>query len=126
MSQALAAQGGLSLLDAWGGGGEMKQVLAAALGLGFQVGVAMPHSRSQESEADEMGLVMMARAGFDPAEAVALWEKMATLGSSGPEFLSTHPAPKNRAKALAGQLPEVRPLYRQAQQAGRQPVCVIR
>ena len=98
MSEAMAAQGTLSLVDAYLGGDDndtSKQLIVGALGLGYQFGLAMPHSRTQESEADTIGLVYLAKAGFDPTAAVNLWEKMAARGESGPEFLSTHPAPTN-------------------------------
>lgn len=123
MSQALAAQGGLGLLQAWEGGGEAKAAILAALGVGYDLGVARPHSRTQESEADEIGLVFMAKAGFDPQQAVGLWQKMATLGDAGPEFLSTHPSPANRAKALTELQPTAQPHYQAARSAGRNPNC---
>ncbi|MBX2812670.1 MAG: M48 family metallopeptidase [Myxococcales bacterium] len=123
MSEALAAQSGLGLLAAYQGGGETKQVLLAALGLGYDLGIAKPHSRTQESEADQIGLVMMAKAGFDPGQAVALWQKMATRGNSGPEFLSTHPAPSKRAQALKALQSQAKPHYNQAVAAGRRPQC---
>lgn len=123
MSEAMAAQGALSLLEAYEGGGENKELLLGALGLGYQYGRAMPHSRTQETEADEIGLVLMAKAGYDPQDAVALWRKMAQRGDAGPEFLSTHPAPENRAKALTEQQSEVQPLFSRARAAGRNPTC---
>lgn len=124
MSQALLAQGGLGLLEAYQGGGEAKNALLVALGVGYDLGIAKPFGRTQESEADEIGLVLMAKAGFNPADAVRLWQKMATLGKSGPEFLSTHPAPENRAKALTALQPRARVFYNQATAAGRTPRCV--
>lgn len=123
MSSAMAAQGTLSILGAWELGGETKQALLAALGLGYDLGIARPHSRTQESESDTIGLVMMAKAGFDPAEAVKLWQKMGANGSGLPEFLSTHPSPESRAKALTEQQAEATPLYEQARRAGRVPSC---
>lgn len=123
VSESTLAETGLSILGAWEGGGENKQLLLGALGLGYQFGRALPHSRAQESEADTIGLVFMARAGFDPQASVRLWEKMAGRGEAGPEFLSTHPAPQNRAAALAEQVAEVRPVYEEARAAGRTPTC---
>jgi predicted Zn-dependent protease len=75
----------------------------------------LPHSREQESEADIMGLELMARAGYDPNAAVNVWKKMiAAEKSSPPEFLSTHPAPGNRIAELQAMVPKVLPLYQSA------------
>lgn len=97
---------------------------AAALGLGAQVGILLPFSRIQESEADTLGQRYMAQAGFDPRAAVTLWEKMgAQGGSKPPAFLSTHPSSGNRAKALNQQAQQLLPAYQQARSNGRAPVC---
>lgn len=75
----------------------------------------LPHSREQESEADIMGLELMARAGYDPHSAVSVWQKMlAAEKSSPPQFLSTHPAPGNRIAELQARIPKVLPLYQAA------------
>jgi predicted Zn-dependent protease len=73
----------------------------------------LPFSRDQESEADTIGLELMARAGYDPRAALTLWNKMsnAESGGSTPKFLSTHPAPKERIKEIEKNLPRVLPLY---------------
>jgi predicted Zn-dependent protease len=72
----------------------------------------LPFSRDQESEADQIGLELMARAGYDPRAALTLWNKMnAAASSSQPKFLSTHPAPKERIKDIEKNLPRVMPLY---------------
>jgi len=77
-----------------------------------QVTFQLPFSRDQESEADQIGLELMARAGYDPRAAVTLWNKMSAAASSGqPKFLSTHPAPKERIKDIEKNLPRVLPLY---------------
>jgi predicted Zn-dependent protease len=77
-----------------------------------QVTFQLPFSRDQESEADRIGLELMARAGYDPRAALTLWEKMARAESSGtPKFLSTHPAPQERIKGIEKNLPRVLPLY---------------
>jgi predicted Zn-dependent protease len=77
-----------------------------------QVTFQLPFSRDQESEADQIGLELMARAGYDPRAAVTLWNKMSAAASSGqPKFLSTHPAPKDRIKDIEKNLPRVLPLY---------------
>ena len=87
--------------------------IMAAIGLGVQVGVQLPFSRTHESEADEIGLVLMAKAGFRPEEAVALWRNMeaASGGQRQPEFLSTHPAPQTRISELTDLLPAAKPHY---------------
>jgi predicted Zn-dependent protease len=77
-----------------------------------EVTFQLPFSREQESEADTIGLELMARAGYDPHAAVTLWNKMSAAASSGqPKFLSTHPAPKDRIKDIEKNLPRVMPLY---------------
>lgn len=85
----------------------------AALGLGYQVGVQLPFSRGDESAADEIGLVLMAEAGYDPREAPAFWERMiaATGGAGMPQFLSTHPNPENRIKRLQELMPNAVEIY---------------
>ena len=94
------------------------------LGLGAQVGVLVPFSRVQESEADRMGLALMARAGFDPHQAVTLWQNMEQPGgASPPQFLSTHPSHATRVKELQARMGEVMPQYEQARQSGKQPHC---
>ena len=80
--------------------------------LAGDVGLSLPHSRTQESEADKIGLELMARAGYNPNAAVTLWQKMqAQAGGSGPQFLSTHPSSTNRIKEMQALLPTVMPLY---------------
>jgi predicted Zn-dependent protease len=75
------------------------------------VAIALPNSRESESEADQIGIELAARAGYDPGAAVTLWEKMAKLGGKVPEFLSTHPSPENRAARLKELGVRVQPLY---------------
>lgn len=80
--------------------------IAGALGLGAQYGLILPYSRTQELEADTIGLRLMANAGYDPGEAVALWQAMARAREGAPpEFLSTHPAPASRIRRIEAQLP---------------------
>ncbi len=84
-------------------------------GMVAELGILRPHSRTQESEADEVGLRMAAAAGFDPRAAVSLWQKMAAAGGGRiPEFLSTHPSPENRQQHLAQLAQELMPIYEAA------------
>lgn len=100
------------------------QLLLGALGLGAQFGVLMPFSRIQEAEADVTGLELMARAGFDPREAIQLWHNMAQTGRpSPPEWLSTHPSHASRIQEIERQLPRAMPLYEAARAHGRVPRC---
>jgi predicted Zn-dependent protease len=96
----------------------------AALGVGAQ-GVVLKFSRTQESEADDLGLKKMAMAGFDPRQSVPLWQNMeaASEGSRPPEFLSTHPNPETRIADLQRRIPEYLPLAEQAHKQGRNPHC---
>ncbi len=96
----------------------------ALLGLGAQVGILLPYSRSHESEADRIGLELMARAGFEPGASVELWRNMSRVGGGRPpELLSTHPAPETRIRALRAQVPSAAKLFREARAAGRAPAC---
>jgi metalloendopeptidase OMA1, mitochondrial len=101
-----------------GGSSHQKGMLMAALGLGAQVGVALPFSRGNESEADQMGLLYMARAGYDPREAVEFWRRFSGEGGSLPKFLSTHPPSEERMKALAEQVPKAMGEYGRSAQYG--------
>lgn len=88
---------------------------AGLLGLGATVGVLLPYSRLQESEADRLGLIYMAKAGYDPAAARDLWVRMAEAGKGRgkpPEILSTHPADATRIRQIEQWLPEARTYYR--------------
>ncbi|RBP84280.1 M48 family peptidase [Marinomonas rhizomae] len=90
-----------------------KIAIFQALGLGAQVGIILPFSRSHESEADLLGLEYMAKAGFDPRESVQLWRNMSARGESKtPELMSTHPSNANRIKDLTANLPNNLPTYK--------------
>ncbi len=120
ISQQMAVQGGLSVVDALIGNAQTTQIA----GLGAQLGVLLPFSRVHEQEADRLGLEIMARAGFDPRQAVTLWQNMQQYGGAAPpEFLSTHPASGNRMADLNNRMPQVMPLYEQARAEGRAPQC---
>jgi predicted Zn-dependent protease len=86
----------------------------AAFGLGAQVGVLLPYSRLQETEADRLGLTFMAMAGYDPHKAVEFWQRMASQkeGGAPPEFLSTHPSDVTRIQKLEQLIPEAMQYYR--------------
>ena len=88
----------------------------ALLGVG-DAAASLPFSRSQESEADHIGLVYMARAGYDPHEAVAFWKRMlrASKGKEPPEFASDHPSDQHRIERVQGWLPEAERAYKPAQ-----------
>lgn len=109
VSEAFAAEGGLAIISAIAQNrGPKYGLLVSALGLGAQFGILLPHSRTQESEADLVGLELMAKAGFDPHEAVGLWQNMsASGGGQPPEFLSTHPSHASRIGNIQRTIPEV-------------------
>lgn len=86
---------------------ETRAQLMGAIGLVGQYAVTLPYSRGHETEADIWGIRYAIRAGFDPNEAPKLWERMAALGSSGPEWMSTHPDPLERAKKLRELIPRI-------------------
>ncbi|WP_051132508.1 M48 family metallopeptidase [Thermodesulfatator atlanticus] len=93
---------------------ETKRIFLTAYGLGATVGVLLPYSREQEYEADTIGLYLMAKAGYDPREAVRFWERMRAAAKGRPrppEFLSTHPADEKRIEAIKKLLPKVLPIY---------------
>ncbi len=115
MSQGLLAQmGGVALATALSSKpNETNELFMAAYGIGTQVGILMPYSRLQESEADRLGLIFMAMAGYDPRTAIDFWKRMASKqGASLPEFLSTHPADETRIRNLEKLLPEAMRYYR--------------
>jgi len=115
LSQQLAVQGGLLAVQGAlaSRDGPTVQLVAAALGAGATVGVLLPWSRLQESEADHLGLIFMAKAGYHPSAARDLWVRMASLGGPRqPEFLSTHPAPQTRIAQIEAWIPEALQYYR--------------
>ena len=118
MSQALLTQmGGMALAVALNQNpSETSQLWMAVYGVGTQVGILLPYSRLQETEADHLGLIFMAMAGYDPHQAVDFWQRMAKMkdGQAPPEFLSTHPSDEARIKKIEEFLPEAMKYYRKA------------
>lgn len=97
---------------------QQKRAAMAALGAGAEYGVLLPFSREHETEADEMGLLYMARAGYDPREAVTFWQRMSQAGGAQPpEFASTHPSNASRIRDLEGFMPKALAEYERAQKA---------
>lgn len=127
MSQQIGTQMGISLIQAIAAPQTaLGQSAIGLLGVGAQYGVIMPFSRLHESEADRIGLDLMSKAGFDPAESIVLWQKMAQA-SQGPrpvEFLSTHPSHGTRIRDLQARLPAARQIQQRANVAGKIPRCV--
>jgi predicted Zn-dependent protease len=92
-----------------------SQIMSQLGDMVSNVTLSLPRSRMAESEADEIGVELAARAGFDPMATVTLWQKMGRLGGSRPpEFMSTHPSPENRQQELSRVASAVMPLYQQA------------
>lgn len=126
ISQEMAVQQGLNMVQAAANPTTPTgQALMGLLGLGAEFGVLKPYNRVQESEADLMGLDLMAKAGFDPNESVKLWANMdrATGGAQPVEFMSTHPSHATRIQDLQNRLPAALELGRQAQASGKNPQC---
>ncbi|NOU10351.1 MAG: M48 family metalloprotease [Nitrospira sp.] len=117
MSQGQAANVGMQIIGAAIGIGSknpaLGQAAMGALGVGAQVGVLLPFSRKHESEADYIGILLAADAGYDPRESVALWERMghASGGGGQSEFLSTHPSHDTRIEQLKEWMPEAMAIY---------------
>ena len=113
MTHGIVQQLGLATVQAalqgWSGADDQtKGEIMGALGLGAQYGIALPFSRKHESEADEIGLRFLIRAGYDPNEAPKLWERMAkAFPDRPPEFQSTHPDPLARAQRLRELIPRI-------------------
>jgi predicted Zn-dependent protease len=115
MSQEMLAQfGGAALSTAMSQQPEQtRQLWMSVYGVGAQYGALLPYGRLQESEADRLGLIFMAMAGYDPHEAVTFWERMASMkgGQKSPEFLSTHPSDATRIAEIEKLIPEAMGYY---------------
>lgn len=115
MSNAMAAQGAVAIAAALAG--QRNQAAVGNFGpMMAQLGWLLPNSRGAETEADRIGIELAARAGFDPAASISLWNKMksASGGKAPPQFLSTHPAPETRIKDLSALAPHMQPIYAEA------------
>ncbi|TKB49504.1 M48 family metallopeptidase [Ferrimonas sediminicola] len=125
VSRSQLSNAGLQIADIFLKGNANRDIYMAGLGLGVQVGITLPYGRTQESEADVMGTELMARAGFNPAEAVTLWHNMgeASTGNAPPQLLSTHPSHSTRIGDLKELQPQVQPLYQRARGQGITPRC---
>lgn len=123
MSEAMALQGVGQALGA-ATPEKYSQAAMIAFGLGAKLGRELPHSRKQESEADEVGLTYMAKAGYDPEEAVQFWQRFAASHqgqAGGPEFLRTHPLDEKRIANLQALMPQAKALFRAAKAGGAAP-----
>ena len=128
VSASTAAQVGTTALAVYIGTRSIedsrKQQLLGLLGVGAQIGVLLPYGRAQESEADVIGLELMAKAGFNPRESVPLWRNMRAAGGGGqPEFLSTHPSSDTRIRQLSSRMEKAIAWQKQANAKGRRPKC---
>jgi predicted Zn-dependent protease len=122
VSQNFAVNESLALLEGWMAANNVsyRREAMGLIGVGAQVGVLLPFSREHESEADEIGQMLMAKAGFDPRQSVTLWQNMSKNGKAPPEFLSTHPAHKTRIRDLQAHMKKALKYYNKAPQ---HPVC---
>lgn len=113
LSREVATQTGIGIAASVLG---LSQGQAQLAGLAGDLGISRPNSRTQETEADLMGLELMARAGYDPNAAISLWRKMQSASGRGepPQFLSTHPVSSTRIATIQSLLPRVMPLYQQS------------
>ena len=112
MSVALASQMGLIAINVAIGDSEYRGAALTGTALAATLAIKLPNSRTSETEADEIGIELAARAGYDPRAAVTLWKKMGAAGGARPpQFLSTHPSPGNRQETLRRLAPRMTPYY---------------
>lgn len=125
-SQEMAVSSGMGIIQAVSAPQTvLGQTALGILGVGAQYGILMPYSRVHESEADMIGVDLMAKAGFDPRQSIGLWQKMeqASKGQQPIEFMSTHPSHATRIQDLEKRMPQAMGLFQQAQAQGKQPRC---
>jgi predicted Zn-dependent protease len=115
MSVAIATNAGIALAGVLS---EDAQQTMSTAALAAALAIQMPNSRTAESEADEIGIELAAKAGYNPNAAISLWQKMASVSGGGPpQFLSTHPSPANRQQRLAELAPQMMAFYEQARRS---------
>ncbi len=115
VSHQMLQQGGGYLLSMFSKESDYHEAIMQAYGLGSQLGAILPYSRLHESEADHLGLIFMAMAGYNPEAAIGFWQRMDAAGGTPPEFLSTHPSGTTRVKELREHMPEALAHYRPIQ-----------
>ena len=128
VSSQTAMQTGMSIASVLLGSTEENSnnaLILAGLGLGAQYGVILPFSRKHESEADLIGLDLIAKAGFNPAESVTLWQNMSQAGAAPPEFMSTHPANSTRIKQLRSRIPKANIVYQTTVRNNQRANCSL-
>ena len=126
MSQAILTDTAMNTASIAAGAAapEYEELIVGGLGVGAQFGVLWPFSRKHEAEADDVGQIFMAEAGFYPAEAITLWQNMAQMSGEGPaQWKSTHPSDKTRIAKLHANLPKAMQAYENARAAGKDPQC---
>jgi predicted Zn-dependent protease len=127
ITKQMGTQGALQVLGALAGaryGEGAANAVVEGGSIAAQAGFLLPNSRTQETEADVVGQQLMARAGFDPRQAVNLWQNMiAASRSHPPEWLSTHPNPETRIQELGSRAASLVPVYEQARASGHTPKC---
>lgn len=131
MTAQLGVGGALTVLDAVLSGSatidpQQRALMIGALGIGAQFGALLPFSRAHEKEADIIGMMAMAEAGYPPRESIAVWQRMDALGGGGPPaFLSTHPSNAARIDNLEEWLPQARKKFGRAEPAPGKPIQPI-
>lgn len=128
VSSQTAMQTGMSIAAVLLGASDKSNnssLVLAGLGIGAQYGVLLPFSRKHESEADLIGLDLIAKAGFNPAESVTLWKNMSQAGSAPPEFMSTHPSNTTRIKKLSARIPKANIIYQNAIKRNQRANCKL-
>lgn len=126
MSQSILADTAMSTASVAAGAAapQYQDLIVQGLGVGAQFGVLLPFSRKHENEADQVGQIFIAQAGYYPAEAVTLWQNMAQMSDEGPaQWQSTHPSDETRIQRLRANLPRAMQEFEKARASGRNPTC---